>query len=164
MKISFVAISIVALLIIQSNVHSAEIHLDDEMSHIPAKISNLYTCGHWKYDGKTGFYRIVNVDWHYGCSLLYIQWMLGYEHTGGLRTEVLHTLSIREFNADDHIEFTFDKPECLDTKDGIKLDIVANCGHTTDKHHIKIEIFSEFGKYTFKKRVEKREPLTNQSR
>ena len=144
----------IVLSLLAANVYSAQIDLNDEINNIPSKISNMYTCGHWKYEGKTGFYRIIYIEFHYGCSLLYIQWMLDGEINDG-NTKVLHTLSIKEFNANDHIEFTFQKPECKETKDGIKFNITANSGHDMKKHNIELNIFHKFGKYDFKERIEK---------
>ena len=153
MKILSLVIILVILLGVDP-ILAAEIHLENEIAAIPAKITNIYNCGSWKNAKSEGFYRIVYIDFYLGNSLLYIQWMKDYTLEDPTR-RVLHTLSIDEFNANDHIELTFDKPECIETQNGIKFRIEAQSGHNEKRHLFDLQVSNEFGKYTIKELPEK---------
>jgi hypothetical protein len=140
-----------------ANALAAEIHLEKEIEQLPAKITNVYNCGHWASDKDEGFFRVVYVEYFYGCSLLYIQWVKDFTSKDPTR-HVMHTLSIQEFNADDHIELTFDRPECKETKDGIQFDMVAESGHDGKKHRFDLQVHSAFGKYSMKEENKNRTP------
>ena len=90
----------------------------------------------------------MRLDFFQGCSLLYIQWVKGGEHP-----KIVYTLSIDEFNADDHIELLFDAPVCKATSKGIDLELNADSGHDGLKHKIKIKVFHKFGKYSVDDRI-----------
>lgn len=127
----------------------AEIHLADEIAAIPPKITDVYHCGRWENGNSAGSYRIVYVEFHYGNSLLYVQWI--QEATPDDATKhILHTLSIDEFNANDHIELSFGKPECIETVDGIRFNIEAESGHDGMRHVFDLRVGSEFGRYSIK--------------
>lgn len=130
-------------------VYAAAIHLDKDIQTIPAYITDIYLCGHWKHGKAEGAYRIVYVEFYYGNSLLYIQWVKDFT-SNDITRHVMQTLSIDEFNADDHIELTFDKPRCIETGDGIKFDIEAISGHDDKTHRFTLQIEQGFGKYHIK--------------
>jgi hypothetical protein len=59
--------------------------------------------------------------------------------------ELVHILSIPDFNADDHIELMLDKPRCIDTAQGSRSSIKALSGH--GKYgRFDLQIFHEPGK------------------
>lgn len=126
--------------------------LQKEIEAIPEMVSEVFNCGRWEYHGQKGFYRIVYIEFYRGCSLLYVQWMKERNFTDG-STKVLHTLSIDEFNADDHIEITFDRPECEQTDKGIKLKMITDSGNDDKKRTVEVDVFYEFGKYSYKEQV-----------
>jgi hypothetical protein len=132
----------------------AQIHFDKEIENIPASVTDIYSCGFWEFEGDSGYYRIIYFEFFRGCSLLFVQWMLGYD-VGGGSTKVMHTLSIKEFNTNDHIELTFDKPICKPTANGIDLEINTESGHDNKKHKVKIKIFHKYGNYSFDDKVTK---------
>lgn len=133
---------------------AAEIHLDQDIAAIPPKITDIYNCGHWKAEKSEGFYRLIYVEFHYGNSLLYVQWMQDFT-SGDPSRHVLHTLSIDELNANDHIELTFEKPKCMETKDGIRFNIEAESGHDGKRHRFALRVHNEFGKYSLKELADK---------
>ena len=139
------------LLIANNQATAAQIHLDDEMAAIPAKITNIDSCGHWKKGGVEGIYRVIYVEFYYGNSLLYIQWLRDFTYDDPTR-HVMHTLSIDEFNADDHIELTFDKPKCIETDRGIRFQITADSGNdeSEQKYLFDLQVDNEFGKYSIR--------------
>ena len=129
-----------------SPLRAAEIHLQEEIASIPAKVSDIHLCGHWKSTNADGIYRIVYIDFYYGNSLLYIQWIRDFTLDDPARHTV-HTLSIAEFNANDHIEITFDKPACVETDDGIRFSIDALSGNDETRHHYDLRVYHPFGSY-----------------
>ena len=136
-------------MVIISRTHSygAEWSGEEILKNHSSHISNIYTCGHWQNDKVSGFYRIIQIDFLYGCSWLYIQWMKDYKYDD--TTKALHTLSIY---TNDHRENTFDAPICKETTTGIKLFYKASNGHNNKKSNVEIDIFNEFGKYKLKKK------------
>lgn len=76
---------------------------------------------------------MIYVEFFNGNSLLYIQWMQDFTPSDPSR-HVLHTVSIDEFNANDHIELTFGKPKCLETENGIRFNIRAESEHDGKPH------------------------------
>lgn len=129
---------------------SAQIHLTETIEEMPYYITDVYQCGRWRLADGEGYFRIVYIDFYFGNSLLYVQWVKDTIPPNGHTREVIKTLSISEFNADDHIEFMFKKPRCKRTKDGVEFDITADSGHDEEIHKFKLRIFSEPGKYTIK--------------
>ena len=95
---------------ITTSVKAAMIHYTDNIENIAPDITDMYVCGRWKHHGVEGYYRVVYVNFYYGNSLLYVQWVEDLKEPSN-RPKLLHTLSISEFNADDHIEMTFEKPQ-----------------------------------------------------
>jgi hypothetical protein len=130
--------------------YSAKINLDNEIKNIPAKIQNILSIGKWVYNKQTGYYRVIHIESYNGCSLLYIQWLINNK-SSNYNQKILHTLSIKEFNADDHIELTFPMPRIVKLKNSIKIYITAESGHDDQEHSYEIDILSQFGKYKFKK-------------
>ena len=138
------------LLFTQSFVHSAEWSGEYILKHHQAHISNIYTCGSWKNNELSGFYRIIQYDFLFGCSWLYIQWMKDYKYDD--TTKALHTLSIY---TNDHHENTFEVPKYKATPTGIKLFYEAINGHNNKKYNIEIDVFNEFGKHKLIKNEKK---------
>lgn len=132
----------VALVLCAGQVAAAFIDLDDKIESIPPYISEVYRCGHWKSGGTEGYYRVLYAEYYYGNSLLYVQWLKPESPP-----ELIHTVSIPEFNADDHIELTFDKPRCIESAQGIRFSINALSGHDGKHRRFDLQIFHEPGKY-----------------
>ena len=126
--------------------NAAEIHLDDPVAAIPPGITDVYRCGQWKWDGSEGDYRVLYFDFHYGNSLLYIQWIKSPRLSDGER-ELVYTLSVPEFNANDHIELSFAKPRCIATRDGIRFVIHAWSGHEEKTRRFDLRLFQQPGQY-----------------
>jgi hypothetical protein len=147
MKVRIITI-VLFILLLPLYGNCAQIHFDKEIENIPANVTDIYSCGYWEYGGNSGYYRIIYLEFFRGCSLVFVQWMLR-DDAGGGSTKVKHTLSIKEFNADDHIELIFDKPICKPTPNGIDIEVDAESGHDLKKRRIKIQIFHKYGKYSF---------------
>ncbi len=154
MKKIIYAIIILCLLVGNESIGAAEIHILNEINAIPAKVTDIYHCGNWENDKLKGFYRIVYIDFYLGNSLLYIQWVKDFTIDDPTR-HILQTISIDEFNADDHIELTFDKPECMETENGISFKIETQSGHDMKTYLYDLQVSNEFGKYVIKERPEK---------
>ena len=148
MKQKIISIIIFIITCFQTPAFCAQILFNEQIDKISPYISNIKTCGSWNYDGKRGYYRVIHVGFFNGCSLLYIQWVKEGEHP-----KVVYTLSIDEFNADDHIEFLFDSPICKAISKGINIELNAVSGHDDIKRKIKIKVFHKFGTYNFKERI-----------
>lgn len=128
---------------------SAPIDQTDTIAAIPAEIAEVYRCGHWKHAGDEGHFRVIYFDFHYGNSLLYLQWIKETPQNAN-PYRVIRTLSIPEFNADDHLELIFKKPVCQKTTKGIAFDIAAESGHDQTIHRFRLTVFAEPGKYALK--------------
>lgn len=124
---------------------AAFIDLNEKIESIPPYISEVYRCGRWNSAGREGYFRVLYADFYFGNSLLYVQWM-----QPGSPPELVHTLSIAEFNANDHIELTFDKPRCIETAQGIRFSIKALSGHDGKYRRFDLRIFHEPGKYSIR--------------
>ncbi len=124
---------------------SAGLSFELVMSNYHDYITDIYTCGRWEYGEKEGYYRVIHVDFLYGCSWLYIQWMKGLCCDG--TTQVLNTLSL--YN-NDHHENTFDRPVCTESTEGIILRYTAKNGHDNKKRSIELSVFHQFGKHFIK--------------
>lgn len=142
---SRIRIHLVALLVLLTSLPawSARIDLDERIAEIPPYITSVNTCGHWYDETGNYLFRILHAGFFQGNSLLYVQWL----KEGGPSPELIQTVSIPEFNADDHIELTFANPRCVATRQGIRLNIVAESGHDQEKHYFALEVFREPGKY-----------------
>lgn len=121
---------------------AAKIDLTDRIASIPTHISEVSRCGRWQSGGAEGYYRVLYSEFYSGNSLLYVQWMKPES-----LPELVYTLSIPEFNADDHIELTFDKPRCIETAQGIRFSINALSGHDGKHRRYDLRVFHEPGKY-----------------
>ena len=132
-----------ALLLGGAPARAARIDVDERIAQIPAFITGVSTCGHWHDEHGNYLFRILHAGFFQGNSLLYVQWL----REGGAAPELLHSVSIAEFNADDHIELIFAQPRCIATRHGIRLNIVAESGHDLKKHHFRLEVSREPGKY-----------------
>jgi len=151
--IKIASILILCFVTIFSSVEGAENHFKEEIEKIPFEISDVWTGGTWEYNNGFGYYRVIYVGFHYGCSLLYIQWLRDWAAPGVEDRRVVYTLSIDEFNRDDHISITFKKPKCKELKRGLLFDIDARNGNEENKRHrYRLKIFSEFGKYELTER------------
>lgn len=138
-----------ALLFLPTSSVSAQIELLEKIENIPDYVTEVYPCGHWYSADSEGYFRIIYIDFYYGNSLLYIQWVKA-SYSAEPSPEIVTTASISEFNADDHIELTFPKPVCKEMKDGVELVIKAESGHDENEHHFKLRVFLEPGKYSLK--------------
>jgi hypothetical protein len=136
------ALASVALLLCAGPAVAAFIDLNDRIESIPSYISEVYRCGHWQSGGTEGYYRVLYAEYYYGNSLLYVQWLKPESPP-----QLIHTLSIPEFNADDHIELTFDKPRCIESARGIRFSINALSGHDGKRRRFDLQIFHQPGKY-----------------
>lgn len=121
---------------------AALINLNEKIESIPPYISEVYRCGRWQSAGREGYFRVLYAEFYFGNSLLYVQWMKPESPP-----ELVHTLSIPDFNADDHIELTFAKPRCIETAQGIRFSIKALSGHDGKYRHFDLRIFHEPGNY-----------------
>ena len=139
---------LLALLFLPLKATPAEIRIADAIEAIPNYITEIYQCGRWKVAASEGYFRVIYVDFYFGNSLLYVQWVKDTISPTGPTREVVKTLSITEFNANDHIEFMFKKPKCLTTKGGIKFNIIADSGHDEKTHRFKLKFFSEPGRHS----------------
>jgi hypothetical protein len=137
---------LVAGLLAAPGLPAAEIHLDQEIDAIPATFSDMYICGHWKNDEGEGVYRVIYAEFYFGNSLLYIQWLKDFTLEQPSR-KVLHTVSIAEFNANDHIELMFDKPQCIPTSTGIQFNVHADSGQDGKAHVFELSVAHDFGDY-----------------
>ena len=137
-----------ALVFFSPKANAGAIHLADDIASIPPYISNIEPCARWKTVDGEGYYRVIYVDFYHGNSLLYIQWVKETISSSDYNREVIKTLSIDEFNGDDHIEFMFKKPHCFPTKDGARFHIMASSGHDEKMHSFQLRVFSEPGKYS----------------
>lgn len=70
--------------------------------------------------------------------------------------QTLYTLSIKEFNADDHQELTFDKPKCVEDESGIHLKIAAESAHDGSNRLFDLAVYHELGKYLISEAAEKK--------
>lgn len=131
-----------ALLLLPWPAWAAFIDLNDRIESIPPYISEVYRCGHWQEGEREGYFRVLYAEFYYGNSLLYVQWM-----EPGSPPVLLHTLSIPEFNANDHIELSFEKPQCVESAQGIRFFIEAQSDHDEALHRFDIQIFREPGRY-----------------
>jgi hypothetical protein len=148
-----IMLGVLAMLVISStktpSVKAAGIHFTNRIESIAPEITDVYECGRWQQNNLDGYYRVVYVGFYNGNSLLYVQWVKDPDFSGSSHTpKILHTLSIAEFNTDDHSEMTFAKPQCKENNHGISFAINAR-KFDVGEYNIKIYIKHEFGKYTY---------------
>lgn len=132
----------IILCAVNSNAYSAMFSYETLMNQHSDHITNIQTIGNWKYTNQKGFFRIIYVEYLYGCSWLYIQWMK--EFSGEGFTEIIKNISIYD---NDHHDNTFDKPRIIENEKGILIEYNADSGHDQKKYRIEIQVFNEPGQY-----------------
>ncbi|MBN1907082.1 MAG: hypothetical protein JW927_18530 [Deltaproteobacteria bacterium] len=142
-----ITITIFLLFIITNNASSAMFSFERLMQSHSAHITSIQSLGHWDYKIEKGFYRVIYVEFLYGCSWLYIQWMQDYSNEG--YTKAIKTLTIYD---NDHHENTFEQPKIIENKNGLLISYIAENGHEIEnnKYKVEIQIFNEPGKYKIK--------------
>ncbi len=141
-KVSLAIIGFLVLSFSTKDCFCAEFSFNELMKYNNDYISNIYTCGEWEFGDKKGYYRIIYVNFLYGCSWLYIQWMKDFCCDG--TTKSFFTLPVY---TNDHHENTFDIPQCISTQDGIKVMYSAENGHDQKLYNVSINVFQDIGKY-----------------
>lgn len=140
MKLKKIGILIILLITIQS--FSAQWDYEHIVTNNFDKVTDVFTCGRWEDEEKSGVYRVIYTEFLYGCSWLYIQWI--QINSIGSQDKVIHTLSIYD---NDHHENLFEKPNFKENESGITLNYQASNGHSGTKTDIELNVFHEIGKY-----------------
>lgn len=131
-------------------VSAAAIDEEVRIAGIPAWVTSIVSCGHYSADSGVRYFRILYAAFVRGNSLLYVQWMgQGY---AAAEPESLFTLTLPEFDSDDHGELTFPMPRCVETRQGIRLHIVARSGHDNRLHRFELRLGRLPGQYSLRPR------------
>lgn len=134
-----------------ASANSAAIQLTPEIEKLAPYVTQMVSLGNWYVNEQAGYYRIIYINWYYGNSLLYVQWMQNPNQQENL-PKTVYTLSIEEFNRDDHLELEFKMPKIKLDRDGLTLFVNATNSHDQKIYHYKIKIFKKPGCYNLEKK------------
>lgn len=136
----------------QSAFSADSIHYE-EVNSLPVFYKKIDSCGSWRLDSLTGYWRIVVVDTVGGVgSEIYVQSIIDPNPTQNAEAKILQTLKIKELN-DDHAQYTIEAVRCKAKGARSVIEIEASYEHDEDDRKHKF-LLTGFGGNQYKlKRV-----------
>lgn len=136
---------VVAFIFCSPELLARVISLDEVFKHHSCEISRVFSCGKWSAGELSGVYRVVVVDFLYGGTRIWVQWMTERDQDGKARAA--HTLSLREIN-DEHAEYVFDNLHCEERASGITLFFRAENGQSGKTTELELIVGENLGAYS----------------